>query len=90
MKYKMISKEDNTVSEVIGYSGKRYISSLNGKEFSEAYKVLECCAEKCLIKKIKSIPKKLRKPIETRQGIICAPIKNHFELEIILTGTSLF
>ena len=77
-------------SEFIGYSGKRYINSLDGKEFLEAYNLLEQDAEKCLIGKIKSSPEKLRKLIEIKQSVICAPINDHFELEIIFTGTYLF
>lgn len=77
----MISRENKIITKVIGYSGKRYVSSLDEKEFSEVYNI----AKKCLFKKIKP-PRKL---IEIEQSIICSPTKNHFELEVILTGNYL-
>ena len=76
-------------SEIVGYSGKRYIASLYGTEFSEAYGSLESRARKSLSKKVKSLPLKSRRLIKITQGIICAPISGHFELEIILTGNIL-
>jgi len=86
----MAIQESDIRIELTGYSGKRYIASLDGQEFSEVYSRLEDYAEKSLIKKIKSIPQKPKRLIEKRQGIIFAHINNHFELEIILTGIAIF
>ena len=83
-------QESDIPIELTGYSGKGYIGSLDGQEFSEVYDRSEHYAEESLIKKIKSLPQKPKRLIEERQSIIFGHINGHYELEIILEGIAIF